>query len=143
MMNGVFEWYFSQVDAIANEPIVINEDTGEKRMRTPAEKRMILNSYKQGALELREAINIQNTDKEMTSFNRRRNEDEELCLANPYSRITCFVLYLYSMEFGSLPLYAEVNRAACTNPFDDFHVRTLGPFAAAMDLITTWAESGR
>lgn len=37
---------------------------------------------------------------------------EDLCLRNPYSKITCFILYLYSMEFGQVPLYAELNRAS-------------------------------
>lgn len=31
---------------------------------------------------------------------------------NPYDQITCLVLYLYSMEFGTPPLYAEANRVA-------------------------------
>lgn len=40
--------------------------------------------------------------------------DEELGLTNPYSFITCFILYLYSLEFGDPPLYAEMNRVVWT-----------------------------
>ena len=41
-------------------------------------------------------------------------EDDELGLCNPYSRATCFILYLYSMEFGEPSLAADLNRAART-----------------------------
>lgn len=37
--------------------------------------------------------------------------DMELGLHNPYSKITAIILQLYSMEFGSPPLYAELNKA--------------------------------
>ena len=36
----------------------------------------------------------------------------ELSLSNPYSPVACWVLYLYSMELGSPPLYMELNRAS-------------------------------
>ena len=37
-------------------------------------------------------------------------DDADLGLRNPISRITCLVLYLYSIEMGNPPLYAEINR---------------------------------
>lgn len=67
--------------------------------------------------------------------------DEYLDLANPYSRIACFILYLYSLEFGDPPLYAEVNKAARTN--DQSKVETLGPFQRALISITSQAEKAR
>ena len=67
------------------------------------------------------AINIQNTKKEMT----RDPNDYELGLACPYSKVTCFIVYLYSMEIGSPPLYAEMNRVA--RDMDTTHLKTLGP----------------
>jgi len=39
-------------------------------------------------------------------------DDPELGLLNPHSKVTCFILYLYSMEFGHPPLYSEMNRVA-------------------------------
>ena len=36
--------------------------------------------------------------------------DPEYSFSNPYSKLTCFILQIYSMEIGSPPLYAEVNR---------------------------------
>lgn len=41
-------------------------------------------------------------------------KDDELSLQNPYSKASCLILYLYSMELGDPPLYAEVNRICRT-----------------------------
>ena len=38
-------------------------------------------------------------------------DDMELGLFNPYSKVTALVLQLYSMEFGASPLYSELNKA--------------------------------
>ena len=40
------------------------------------------------------------------------NSKSDLALYNPYGAVACWVLYLYSMELGSPPLYSELNRAA-------------------------------
>lgn len=68
-------------------------------------------------------------------------EDEELGLANPYSQITCFILYLYSLEFGRPSLQHEINRV--TRNMDLTQLQNLGPFAKAMSLITLLAERNR
>ena len=70
-------------------------------------KQMSIKSHKNSFLEMKKKSTIINTQTEMTIDN---PEDDELSLWNPYSRITCFILYLYSMEFGQPPLYAELNR---------------------------------
>lgn len=38
--------------------------------------------------------------------------DPVLGLCNPYSKVTCLILYLYSMELYSPPLYSVANRVA-------------------------------
>ena len=68
-------------------------------------------------------------------------DDYELGLHNPYSRVTCFILYLYSLEFGDPPLYSELNRVART--MDSSQLETLGPIARALSEITWGAESLR
>ena len=68
-------------------------------------------------------------------------DDDELGLANPYSNITCFILYLYSLEMGSPTLQQEVNRV--TRHMDLTQLENLGPFAKAMNLITLLAERNR
>ncbi len=64
--------------------------------------------------------------------------DEELGLWNPYSRIVCFSMYLYSIEFGMPPLYAELNRVC--RDMDLSQVRTLGPFALVFKYIGIFAQ---
>lgn len=46
------------------------------------------------------------------SMDIKYTEDElnDLDLSNPYSKMSCLILYLYSMELGSPPLYYEINR---------------------------------
>ena len=67
--------------------------------------------------------------------------DPELNLADPYSKVTCFVLYLYSLEFGTPPLYAELNRVC--RQMDTTQLRNLGPIAKVLAVITNSAERDR
>ena len=57
-------------------------------------------------------------------------ERDELDLSNPYSFVTCLILYLYSMELGCPPLYYEVNRVTRTK--DRKYLETLGPYIKAL-----------
>lgn len=66
------------------------------------------------------------------------DHDEEYGLLNPYSKVTCFILYLYSMELGSPPLYAELNREARDS--DMTQLRNLGPFLTALYYICELTE---
>lgn len=58
---------------------------------------------------------------------------------NPYSKVTCIVLYLYSMEIGTPQLYAEVNRVA--RDMDLTYLKEFGPFLRALTFITASSES--
>ena len=40
------------------------------------------------------------------------NLDPIIGLKNPYSKASCLLMQLYSMEIGSPQLYADVNRVA-------------------------------
>lgn len=68
-------------------------------------------------------------------------EMNDLSLTNPYSQVTCFILYLYSMEFGQPPLYAELNRVC--RDMDMSELENLGPIAKALNMITISAEGRR
>ena len=48
----------------------------------------------------------------LTDANAVPDPDPVLGLWNPYSKVTCIILYLYSMELGTPTLYAEANRVA-------------------------------
>ena len=61
-----------------------------------------------------------------------------LSLVNPYSAVSCWVLYLYSMELGSPPLYMELNRAA--REMDKTKLPQLGPYAEALGWVCNGAE---
>ena len=62
-------------------------------------------------------------------------------LTNPYGKISCLVLYLYSMEFGQPPLYYEINRVCRT--MDESKLQTLGPYIKALGIVTACSEKKR
>ena len=66
------------------------------------------------------------------------NTKSDLDILNPYSAVSCWVLYLYSMELGSPPLYLELNRAA--REMNTTKLPHLGPFARALGWVCWKAE---
>ena len=82
------------------------------------------------------ATKISNWDKPF-----EKSKDPELGVRNPYSKISCFVVQLYSMELGTPPLYAEVNRVA--RDMDFSLLKELGPFLKTLMMITCAAELGK
>lgn len=72
-----------------------------------------------------------------------RDDDwnDDVHVRNPYSRITCLILYLYSLELGDPPLYAEVNRVC--RDFDRSQLENLGPYCKTLSLVTQSAEKNR
>ena len=73
----------------------------------------------------------------------KRSEDmkDDMNLANPYGKISCLILYLYSLELGSPPLYYEINRVCRT--MDKSHLQTLGPYIKALGVVTVFTEKNR
>ena len=65
----------------------------------------------------------------------------ELNFKDGYSKIVCLVLYLYSMELGYPPLYAEINRLS--RDLDFTYLKELGPYAMALYFVTMWGNVGR
>lgn len=65
----------------------------------------------------------------------------DLGFKNPYSLISCLVLKLYTIEFGTPSLYEEANRAA--RDMDETHLKNLGPFLNALSHVISFAESER
>ena len=62
-----------------------------------------------------------------------KKEEDDLNLGDPYSKISCLVLYLYSMELGSPPLYSEINRVSRT--MDESQLVNLGPNLMALGIV--------
>lgn len=104
---------------------------------TKQARRIIIKKAKHNFSELIRSIDIKDTDEPLKAD----WEDNDLGLWNPYSKITCFILYLYSMEFGSPPLFADLNRVA--RDHDTSQLENLGPFAKCLSLITGGAERRR
>ena len=65
----------------------------------------------------------------------------ELNFKDPHSRISNFLVYLYTIEFGSPPLYTEANR--CAREMDLSLLDELGPFCHGLYFVTMWAEKGK
>lgn len=94
--------------------------------------------YKNSFDQLLKSIEISNPDEPLKN---RFESDSETSLLNPYSKVTCFILYLYSMEFGDPPLYAEANRIARDMDMD--YLKYLGPFLRVLSACTNYAEINR
>ena len=110
----------------------------EKMKNKPLQQQMVMiQKTKANFKKLADAINIQNKKNPMT-FNKN---DYELGLYCPYSKVTCFIIYLYSMEIGSPPLYSEMNRVA--RDMDLTLLQYLGPILRAISKITWGAEEYR
>lgn len=75
-----------------------------------------------------EAVNV--SQEEMNKPLTRSEIDPVLGLRNPYSKATCIILQLYSMEIGTPQLFAEVNRVA--RELDYNYLFELGPFLKAV-----------
>ena len=69
------------------------------------------------------------------------NFEDDLNLGNPYGKISCLILYLYSMELGMPPLYVEINRV-CRN-MDTDYLTTLGPYIKTLGVVTAISEHNR
>ena len=66
---------------------------------------------------------------------------DEICLLSPYSKVYNFILYLYSMELGSPPIYAEINRV--TRSGDMKYLKTLGPFIKCLSQIAMVGDDNK
>ena len=69
------------------------------------------------------------------------DQDAILGLHNPYSKVSCLILYLFSMELGSPQLYSEANRVARDIDLD--YLQQLGPFLRALHVIAFASEKNK
>lgn len=65
----------------------------------------------------------------------------ENSLNDPYSILTGLITQLFCMEFGSPPLYSEINRVCRTR--DKNYLRDLGPFVKAFSFIVSESEQNK
>ena len=86
--------------------------------------------------KIREILDLEDITKPMNTQNR-----DDFDLLNPYGKMTCLILNLFSMEFGVPPLYAEVNRVCRVK--DMKHIQTIGPFIQALKYTLIHAERNK
>ena len=67
------------------------------------------------------------------------DDPSDLNLLYSYSKVTCLILYLYSMELGNPQLYAEVNRIA--RDMDLNYLKELGPYMRALAIVSLRVEN--
>ena len=103
---------------------------------TMTQQKLVMKISKMSFNELLKRLPIQNSKDPMNT-----NWGNELSLANPYNPLVCFIVYLYTMEFGDPPLYYELNRAARERDYS--LLKSLGPFAQALSKISASSEKYR
>lgn len=115
-----------------------NEERMDRTKMNTQAKRMVIRLTKHILKEkIIGLVNISDWEQTMTSS----GDHPDLNFKDPYSKITCLLLYLYSMELGTPPLYAEANRVARDMDFSLQDV--LGPFIMGLYFVTMWANKSR
>lgn len=90
--------------------------------------------YKKALVSIKEAVNFEKMNDPM-------GQTDETNLSNPYSKASCLILYLYTMELGSPPIYSEVNKVCRT--MDKEYLDTLGPYIQGFASVVGGAEKSR
>ena len=101
VLEGLMLWKARQIETILS-------DTKDKNLRMRAIK-----NTRSIFIEIFHLMEF--TDDEMNTpldGDYLSKNDPILGLCNPYSKASCLLMQLYSMEIGSPQLYAEVNRVA-------------------------------
>lgn len=89
--------------------------------------------------QIKQCIGYKRTDlplKEAQDDENGFNSDSNFC--NPYSKITCLILYLLSMDLGSPPLYHTLNKA--NREMNESMLEKVGPLARGIGKILINAE---
>ena len=97
VLEGLMLWYARQMEVVLKETKGKNE-----RLRSVKNNREIF-------IEIFNLMDFTEAEKDTPM---KDSDDPILGLSNPYSKASCLLMQLYSMEIGSPQLYAEANRVA-------------------------------
>jgi len=111
-MEGLTLWHSRQI-----ESLLANVESKNVRIK-------IIKNSKRNFSTIFQALDF--TPEEMNKPMTSDEHDPILGLCNPYSKVTCLILYLYSMEVGTPQLFAEANRVSRDMDLD--YLLELGPF---------------
>jgi hypothetical protein len=110
--------------------------------KTPDQKKSILKTHRKTFNDLIKAAQITDHYNPMIKVGQNNSDYEhELNLWNPYSPITCFILYLYSLELGNPTLYSDLN--GMVRKYDANLNKHLGSIAQCLVEITYDSEENR
>ena len=98
VLEGLMLWYARQMEVVLKETKGKNE-----RLRSVKNNREIF-------IEIFNLMDF--TEAEKDTPLKHTKYDPILGLRNPYSKASCLLMQLYSMEIGSPQLYSEANRVA-------------------------------
>ena len=95
--------------------------------RTVNQKRRIIKRAKEDIDQLLSTVKItpEQWDQPLKEYGY-----DDLDLSNPYGAAACWILSVYSMEFGNPPFYSALNKAC--RDMDKTQLDHLGPFAKAL-----------
>ena len=102
VLEGLMLWYAGQMEVVLKETKGKNE-----RLRSVKNNREIF-------IEIFNLMDFTEAEKDMPLKGDRFGDGKDpiLGLLNPYSKASCLLMQLYSMEIGSPQLYSEANRVA-------------------------------
>ena len=101
VLEGLMLWYARQMEVVLKETKGKNE-----RLRSVKNNREIF-------IEIFNLMDFTEAEKDTPmKGDYNTGYDPILGLLNPYSKASCLLMQLYSMEIGSPQLYAEANRVA-------------------------------
>ena len=137
MLIGLYKWLCDQLEDGMKD---LKEEWMKKDRRDHFKK------FKVMINEIKNCIQLHDANAPITcDFDKfkgqNNNKEKDLNVINPYGKITCLVLYLYSMELGNPQLYAEVNRVM--RDMDFTFLNELGPFIRVLNEVTSYAEHNK
>ena len=120
VLEGLLLWYARQIETILKHQ-------RDKKLRVH-----IIRNSRHDFLFILNTMNF--TESEM-STPLKSSTHEILGLYNPYSKASCILMNLYSLEIGSPPLYSDANQKA--RNLDKTFLKELGPFLCAFGRVTS------
>lgn len=102
MLIGLYEWLCEQLRESKKH---LEKNDQKKAINTQ------FKNFREMIEQIKTAIQIKNANSPMVIPKLESTKfDQDLDITNPYGKVTSLILYLYSMEIGTPPLYSEVNR---------------------------------
>ena len=139
ILNGLYVWLAMQFDDHFKK---LPEGIAQNALRNDYKKFKGFFDQMKELLQIKDIADKHlNINKQMKKQSQEAENEHDLDLSNPYSKMSCLILYLYSMELGSPPLYFVINQVIRDQ---DLHFQdSLGPYIRALETVTAYSERNR